>query len=568
MTDNTAPLRTGAQILVDCLDAQDVTRMFCVPGESYLAVLDALHGNRIQSVVCRQEGGAAMMAEAEGKLTGRPGICFVTRGPGATNASAGVHIAYQDSTPMILFIGQIARDMREREAFQEIDYRRMFGQMAKWVAEIDTADRVAEYVQRAFHTAMNGRPGPVVLALPEDMLVETAPAQTLAPIVRTESAPTADQLGQLAGLLSEAERPMLLTGRAAWTASASKAAEKFAEVASLPMAATFRAQDTLANDHPHYCGDVGIGINPALAKRVKDADLLIVVGARLGEITTSGYALLGSPNPKQKLVHVYSGVEEIGRVYAPTLAVNTSPAGFFEAACSLPMPMDASWEPSVGQARAEYEAWQQPKATPGKVQMGEIMGLLKDRVPTDAIICNGAGNYATWIHRFYRFPQWGTQLAPTSGSMGYGVPAAVSAKIQQPERTVIAFAGDGCFLMHGQELATAVRHNAAVVFIVVDNAMYGTIRMHQEREYPGRESATSLKNPDFAALARSYGAEGWTVTQTDAFAPALDAALSCAKPALIHIHIDPEAITPAMSLSEIRKAAEKRLATTQSTDKS
>jgi len=552
-------LRTGAEVLVDCLAAQDVERVFCVPGESYLAVLDALHGHRIESVVCRQEGGAAMMAEADGKMTGRPGICFVTRGPGATNASAGVHIGYQDSTPMILFVGQIARDMRDREAFQEIDYRRMFGQMAKWVAEIDSADRVAEYVQRAFHTAMNGRPGPVVLALPEDMLVDRTRAVDLPNIVRTETAPTADQLARLGDLLAAAERPMLLTGRAAWTGRATTGAVDFAETFALPMAATFRAQDTLPNDHLHYAGDVGIGINPALKARVGEADLLIVVGARLGEITTGGYSLLSPPLPTQKLVHVHPGAEELGRVYAPALAINASPAAFFDAANEVLRRMEGKLMPRVREARREYEAWQQPKPIPGAVQMGEIMEAFRAAMPADAIICNGAGNYATWIHRFHCFRHWGTQLAPTSGSMGYGVPASVAAKLRYPHRKVIAFAGDGCFLMTGQELATAVRHDAAVVFVVVDNAMYGTIRMHQEREYPGRESATSLKNPDFAALARAYGAQAWTVRETAEFMPALEEAMACGKPALIHVLIDPEAITPAQSLSQIRAAAEKAL---------
>ncbi|MCR9254560.1 MAG: thiamine pyrophosphate-binding protein [Alphaproteobacteria bacterium] len=559
MNQESITRRTGAEILVDSLAAQGVERVFCVPGESYLAVLDALHGHDIESVVCRQEGGAAMMAEADGKMTGRPGICFVTRGPGATNASAGVHIGYQDSTPMILFIGQIAREMRDREAFQEIDYRRMFGEMAKWVAEIDSADRVAEYVQRAFHTAMNGRPGPVVLALPEDMLVDPAPAVTLPAIARTETAPTEDQMSRLADLLAGARRPMLLTGRAGWTAQATADAVAFAEAYELPMAATFRAQDTLPNDHVQYVGDVGIGINPALKARVEAADLLIVAGARLGEITTGGYDLVRPPIPAQKLVHIHSGAEELGRVYAPELAINTSPGAFFKAARELYPPVYFPWGGSLAEARAEYEAWQEPKPIPGDVQMGEVMAVLREELLPDAIICNGAGNYATWVHRFHRFRQWGTQLAPTSGSMGYGVPAAVSAKLRHPDRAVVAFAGDGCFLMTGQELATAVRHDAPVVFIVVDNAMYGTIRMHQEREYPGRESATSLKNPDFAALARAYGAEAWTVTKTDAFRPALHRALACGKPSLIHIHIDPEAITPSQSMSQIRAAAEDRL---------
>jgi acetolactate synthase-1/2/3 large subunit len=551
-------LRTGGRILVDQLRLHGVDMAFGVPGESYLAVLDALYDvPEISFRICRQEGGAAMMADAYGKLTGRPGICFVTRGPGATSASAGVHVAFQDSTPMILFIGQVGRDMIEREAFQEIDYRRMFGQMAKWVAQIDDADRIPEYLARAFSTATSGRPGPVVLALPEDMLRDHSAATDALPYRSVEAHPGAADMEQLAQLLAAAKRPLMILGGSSWDAQTSANIQAFAEVHGIPATASFRCQDYFDNSHPHYAGDVGIGINPRLADRVRDADLVLAVGARLGEITTSGYTLFESPVPKQPLVHVHAGAEELGRVYQAKLPINAGVKAFAAAAAALKpvkAPDDARRE-LVAEAHSEYLAYRQAPRSPGNVQMGEIMVWLDERLPADAIMTNGAGNYATWLHRFHQYRGFPTQLAPTSGSMGYGTPAAVAAKSVFPERTVVCFAGDGCFMMHGQELATAVQYGLSIIILVINNGMYGTIRMHQERAYPGRVSGTDLVNPDFAAYARAFGAIGELVERTEEFAPAFERALQAAGPTVIEVRIDPEAITPKMSLTEIREAA-------------
>jgi len=548
--------RSGGQILVDQLKIHGVDTVFGIPGESYLAVLDALHdANSIRFVICRQEGGAAMMADAYGKLTGRPGICMVTRGPGATNASAGVHVAFQDSTPLILFVGQVARDQMEREAFQEIDYRRMYGQMAKWVAEVEDPARLPEFIARAFHTATSGRPGPVVLALPEDMLtqiVETADAQAYTPM---QALPGAAQMEEFAALLANAERPLVVVGGSGWSQPARESLRQFAEKSGVPIAASFRTQDIFDNTHESYVGDVGIGINPKLAERVKTCDLLIVLGARLGEMTTSGYSLISIPEPQMKLVHVYAGAEELGRVYRPTLGIVAGMAGIASALAALPKPASDRFKAWREGARADYLDWIKPTQNPGDVQMGEIVSWLAQRLPDDAIICNGAGNYTAWVHRFYRYRGWRTQLAPTSGSMGYGLPAAVAAKIVHPERTVVCFAGDGCLQMTMQEFGTACQAGANIVLVVVNNGMYGTIRMHQEREYPARKVGTDLHNPDFVAWARSYGADGHLVEKTDQFAPAFEAALTARTPSVIEIRLDPEAINPRTSLSAIRTAA-------------
>jgi acetolactate synthase I/II/III large subunit len=554
---NSSNLRTGGQVLIDQLKIHGVDTAFCVPGESYLAALDALHdAPEIKLIVCRQEGGAAYMAEAYGKLTGRPGICFVTRGPGATNASVGVHTAFQDSTPMILFIGQVARDQVEREAFQEIDFRRMYGPMTKWVAEIDDAARIPEYVSQAFHRAVNGRPGPVVLALPEDMLtdrVDVADAGRYKPV---QPSPSAAQMHDLRDRLDEAKRPFMVLGGGGWSAEAVADIRAFAEAANLPVGCSFRCQDLFDNGHQNYAGDVGIGINPKLAERVKNADLLIVVGARLGEMTTSGYTLLGIPVPKQKLVHVHASAEELGRVYQAALPINAGTAEFAAMAKALgPVPARA-WDNETKAARADYLEWSTPPQVEGPIQMGEIVDWLEQRLPADAILANGAGNYSTWIHRFHRYRRFRTQLAPTNGSMGYGVPAAVAAKVTAPGRMVVSFNGDGCYMMNGQELATAVQYNAAVIFVVVNNGSYGTIRMHQERAYPSRVSGTDLVNPDFAALARAYGAHGELVEQTADFAPAFERAAKAGKPALIEIRLSVEIITPRQTLSQIRAAAQ------------
>lgn len=552
---HTPNLRSGGQLLVDCLETHGVDHLYCVPGESYLAVLDALHDSqKINVTVCRQEGGAAMMADAYGKLTGRPGICFVTRGPGATNASPGVHIAAQDSTPMILFIGQVARGDFEREAFQEIDYRKLYGPVVKWAAQIDQAERIPEMVTRAFYTATSGRPGPVVLALPEDMLRDLVEPKPVEPYEAVESHPGPEQLNRLHALLSDAERPLVMIGAGNQPQVRAKL-QRFVEAWDLPVAAVFRRQDCFDNSHQNYIGDVGIGVNPKLAQRVKEADLLLVIGARLGEMTTSGYTLIDIPRPKQKLVHIYSGAEELGRVYQPTLAINASIGPALRALAEVKPDQEPRWREQRQRAREDYLAWTTPPAVPGDVQMGEIMTWLRERLPPESILCNGAGNYTAWVHRFYRYRNCSTQLAPTSGSMGYGTPAAVAAKRLFPERPVVAFAGDGCFLMNGQEFATAVQYELPIIVIVVNNGMYGTIRMHQERDYPGRISATELKNPDFAALAKAYGGHGETVTSTDDFAPAFERAWESGKPAIIELQVDPEAITPAKTLSAIRKEA-------------
>ncbi|MHA1524911.1 MAG: thiamine pyrophosphate-binding protein [Alphaproteobacteria bacterium] len=554
MKTGSPPLKTGGELVVKALGANGVHHIFCVPGESYLAVLDALYDTQIAITVCRQEGGAAMMADAYGKMTGRPGICMVTRGPGAANAAAGVHVAAQDSTPMILFVGQVARGDLEREAFQEIDYRAMFGSIVKWVAQIDDAGRVPEFVARAFATATGGRPGPVVLALPEDMLRDHVVEPQIQPVTPLVQHPGADQIEAMAKMLARAKRPLVILGPSGWTPEAIADLRQFAQSWNLPVAVAFRAQDTFDNDHDNYVGDVGIAINPALANRVREADVLLVVGARLGEMTTSGFTLLDIPVPRQKLIHVHPGAEELGRIYQPSLAINASLPAFATLVAQRPAPGKIAWESETRAARAQFIAWTQPIPMPGPVQLCEIMTQLRARLADDAIVCNGAGNYAGWLHRFFRYRTWRSQLAPTSGSMGYGLPAAVAAARLAPQRTVVALAGDGCAMMTIQELATAVQYQAKLVLIVVNNAMLGTIRMHQEKNYPGRVVATDLTNPDFAALARAFGAHGETVRATNEFAPALERALKADGPALIEIHIDRQAITPSSTLSALRGA--------------
>ncbi|WP_341702890.1 thiamine pyrophosphate-binding protein [Ferrovibrio sp.] len=550
--------RSGGQILVEQLKLHGVDTMYGVPGESFLAVLDALHdhSNAMRFVICRQEGGAAMMADAYGKTTGRPGICMVTRGPGATNASAGVHVAYQDSTPMILLIGQVGRDMMEREAFQEVDYRRMFGQMAKWVAQIDDAARIPEFMARAFSVAMSGRRGPVVLALPEDMLTDVVECADGRPIQPAEAHPGPAQMAQLKTMLEASERPLMIVGGSGWSEAVRGQVQAWAEASAVPVAAVFRRQDYLDNDWAGYVGDVGIGINPKLQQRLKEADLLLVMGSKLGEMATGGYTMIDIPVPGQAIVHVHAGAEELNRVYSADLAINASNAAFAAALAAMgPVKGKvAGRAAAVKQARAEYEAWQQPGISPGPVQMGAIIQWLDANLPADAVFTNGAGNYATWVHRFHRYRRHSSQLAPTSGSMGYGVPAAVAAKLLNPDRTVVAFAGDGCFLMTGQEFATAVQYGAGIIVVVVNNGMYGTIRMHQEREYPERVSGTTLVNPDFAAYARAFGGHGETVERTEDFAEAFRRAQASGKPAIIEVKLDPEALTPRASLSDIRAA--------------
>ena len=548
--------RTGGQILVDQLIAQGVDRLTCVPGESYLAVLDALYDASIDVLVCRNEGGAAMMADAYGKLTGRPGVCFVTRGPGATNASPGVHIAAQDSTPMILFIGQIARGMREREAFQEVNYKLFFGGMAKWVVEVDDPARLPELIARAFRVAMQGRPGPVVVALPEDVLTETAVVADAARVDPVEIWPGPSQITALHTLVATAKQPLVLLGGSRWTREARCNMVAWSERFDLPVATSFRRASLFPPHHPNYAGDLGIGPNPKLANRVKDADLLIMVGARLSEMPSSSYSLLAIPTPRQKLVHVFPAAEELGRIYQPTLAIQATP-GPFAAAVADFSDAPAIVTANAAGAHAEYLDWSEtPGQLPGAFQYGEVIAWLRNRLPADAIICNGAGNFTIWIHRYYRFRELGTQLAPTSGSMGYGPPAAVLAKRQFPERIVVALAGDGDFLMNGQEFATAVQYDVPVIMVVLDNGMYGTIRMHQERNYPTRVSATRLRNPDFAALGRVFGGFGERILRTEDFADAFERALASGKPAILHCIVDPQALTPTATLDAIRRQGE------------
>ncbi|UCH72810.1 MAG: thiamine pyrophosphate-binding protein [Rhodospirillales bacterium] len=558
MAKATTVKRTGAEILIDALLGHGVERAFGVPGESYLAALDALYGarNRIAFTICRQEGGAAYMAEAWGKLTGRPGICFVTRGPGATNAAIGVHAAMQDSTPMILMVGQVARDQADREAFQEIDYTRMFAPLAKWVAQIEDAARIPEYVSRAFHTALSGRPGPVVLALPEDMLRDSATAIDVAMATPVRPSPARGQMTALRTLLEKAQRPLMIVGGGGWTAQASVDIQAYAKANNLPTGAAFRRQDCFDNHDPRYVGHIGIGINPALGKRLLDADLIIAVGPRLGEITTVGYTLLQPPVPAQTLVHVHPDPNELNSVFRADLAIAAGPAEFAALARSTKRVDHAAWDDWAGAARADYLKHGEPVQMSGELQLAEIVAWMNEVLPDDAIVTNGAGNYSIWLHRFFRWRHFGTQAAPTLGSMGYGVPAAVAAKLAAPERTVVSFNGDGCFLMNGQELATAVQYGANAIFLVVNNGMYGTIRMHQERTYPGRVFGTELVNPDFAALARAYGANGEVVTRTAEFKPAFERALAADRPSLIELRIEPEAITPTTTLTALRRQAE------------
>ncbi|MBB3692830.1 thiamine pyrophosphate-binding protein [Sphingomonas sp. BK580] len=543
--------RTGGRLLVDQLVAQGCDRLFTVPGESFLAVLDALHDTpAIEVVTCRQEGGVTFMACADGALTHRPGIAFVTRGPGATNAAIGVHVAMQDSQPMILFIGDVDRSTRDREAFQEIDFQAMFAPIAKWAARIDDAARIPEYVARAYATAINGRPGPVVLALPEDMLLDTVTVPDRARVERVAQAVDEDSIEHLRDLLATAENPLAIVGGAGWDVAAAAAMADWATRTGVPLAAAFRRQDAIANDCPAYAGNLGYGPSPALTERVRGADLLIVVGARLGEATTDGYQLITPDHPGQRLVHVHPDPEELGRTYATDLAICAGMAEFAEAL----VPLDGGVHPHAAEARAAYEAWSTPRPRDGvALDLGPCVATMREKLPADTIICNGAGNFSGWWHRYWRYAGPGTQLAPTAGAMGYGVPAAVAASLRRPGRSVIALAGDGDFLMNGQELATAVQHGAELLVVLVDNGAYGTIRMHQEREYPGRPSATRLVNPDFAALARAYGGWGETVERTEDFAPALDRALAERGVRLIHCRTDVEQITAGLTLSALRQ---------------
>lgn len=567
-----AKTQMAGHLLVECLVAQGISHAFGVPGESYLAVLDGFHKykDQIQFVTCRQEGGAAFMADAQGRLTGRPGVCFVTRGPGATNASIGVHTAFQDSTPMVLFVGDVATDTRDREAFQEVDFCSFFGPstkgMAKRVERIDDAKRIPEYVARAFATAMNGRPGPVVLVLPEDMLTHEVTAQPLPKLEPVEAWSDPGSLRQLREMLLAAKRPFVIAGGGGWTPQAAQALQRFAENWQLPVGNAFRFQDTFDNFHPLYAGDVGIGINPKLAQRIKDSDLILAIGPRLGEMTTSGYTLLEVPKPKQKLVHIHASAEELHRVYSADLAICATMNAAARSLEVLTAPSSVPWSDWAAQANADYRANIQPQplaglpqdSAQGLVNMPEVVAALQRHLPVDAVLTNGAGNFASWVHRYYQHHGLSkglkTQLAPTVGAMGYGVPAGIAASIVS-KRVAFTIAGDGDFLMNGQELATACQHGAKSIVVLLNNGMYGTIRMHQERDFPTHNMGSNLNNPHFANLAKAYGYEGIRISKTEEFEPALIQALQREQGTLIEIMLDPEVITTRGTLSAITQNA-------------
>ncbi len=546
-------MRHGGRILVDQLQAQGVSRVFSVPGESFLAVLDALFDSSIQNVVCRHEGGAAMMAEATGKMTGRPGVAFVTRGPGATNASSGVHVARQDSTPLVLFVGQIARGHRDREAFQEIDYRAFFGPVAKWAAEIDQTERIPEYVNRAFHVATSGRPGPVVLALPEDMLSECRDTAVLLPTAIPLSGPGEADTARLLDELTKAERPLVIAGGPGWSRESCAMLRRFAEKQSLPVATPFRRQDLMDNRSPNYVGDLGVGMNPALAQRLRDADCLLVLGARLGDIATGGYELIDPASPEKTILHVHPDPDLPGSVYRTELSLVARAPEMV--AQLLQSPRIGDWTAWTERARKAYESWNRPRETPGLVKLERVVRWLSDTLPDDAIITNGAGNYAAFVHRYFVYKGHGTQLSPTSGSMGTGFPAAVAAALEHPDRPVVCFAGDGCFQMTLNEMSTAMQYGAAPIVVVCTNGRYGTIRMHQERTFPERVSGTDLANPDFAALARAYGGHGETVEDGAEFPAAFERARASGQLAVVELRLDPRMLSTSMNLDEARETA-------------
>lgn len=549
-------LRHGGKILADQLRIQGVKRVFSVPGESFLAALDGLYESGIENVVCRHEGGATMMAEAHGKLIGAPGIAFVTRGPGATNGSSGVHVAMQDSTPMILFVGQIARDHRDRGAFQEVDYRAMFGPLAKWVAEVEQTERLPEYIARAFTVAQTGRPGPVVLALPEDMLSALADVPDRAAVVRPDAGDVAAPAKRILKRLAEAKHPLVIAGGSGWSTEAAANLRRFAESQELPVAVPFRRQDYIHNRSPSYVGDLGVGMNPGLSTALQEADLLLLLGAELRDIATDGYSLLDPTKAVPPIIQVHPGSDHAGLVFPVEMALTAGAPDVLRELAWLPKSVDAGeWTQKL---RAGYGAWQTPKKTPGAVQMEKIVPWLSRHLPEDAILTNGAGNYAAFLHRYFSYKGYRTQVAPTSGSMGYGFPAAIAAKLEHQERTVVCFAGDGCFQMTLNECSTAVQHGAAVIVIVVNNGKYGTIRMHQEKTYPGRVSGTALQNPDFATLARAYGGFGAVVTKTEDFEIVFEQARTAGTLAIIELKLDDEVLSTGQSVSEARVEGQRR----------
>ncbi|MCC6534250.1 MAG: thiamine pyrophosphate-binding protein [Burkholderiales bacterium] len=549
--------RSGGQLVADQLRIHGIDTAFCVPGESFLPILDGLYAQResIRTIVCRQEGGATHMAEAYAKLTGKPGVCLVTRGPGATNASIGVHTARQDSTPLVLLVGQVETGILGREAWQEIDIARMFTPFAKWSVQVDAVERIPEILHRAFHVAASGRCGPVVVALPEDVLYATTDADDAAPYAGVQATPGGAHLARLRAMLAAAARPFVILGGGGWSTAACADIEAFVSAFDLPVGSAFRRQDLIDNRHPNYAGDLGIGINPKLAQRIREADLLLAIGPRLGETTTSGYTLIDVPRPRQKLVHVHADVDELGRVYQADLMIAAGPAEFAAAARALQPPASCAWREWTRATHAAYVETLRPAEMPGPVNLGEVVSYLRDRLPADAIVTNGAGNYSGWVHRFYQYRGFRTQVAPTSGTMGYGLPAACAAALAYPGRTVVCFAGDGCFQMSSQELATARQYGLPIIVIVVNNGIYGSIRMHQEMHYPERVHATSLENPDFPALAAAYGLLGLRVERTEDFPAAFERALASASGALIEVVIDPDAITTRTTLTALRRAA-------------
>ena len=534
-------MRHGGQILIDQLKIQGVDRVFCIPGESYLPALDGLYESGIQTIVGRQEGGVAMMAEASGKLTGRPGIAFVTRGPGASNASAGIHIAFQDSTPMILFVGQVDSSHRDREAFQEVDYKKMFSPLAKWVAEIDNIERLPEYISRAFNIALSGRPGPVVLSLPEDTLFAKADIPDAPKANPSKQMVSEEDVNEVIDKLKLAKNPFIIVGGSGWSSEAAENLGKFAKSMGIPVGTSFRCQDYLDNRHPNYVGDVGIGINPALLKRIKLADCVLVLNARLGEMTTGGYSMFDIPKPKQYLIHIHPDPNELGSVYQPDIGLVCNSAEFIKKAVNN---SKEHQNKSPTKERANYQAWQKPLATPGNVKMEVVIKKLSNILPEETIITNGAGNYNGWLHRYFTYKGWRTQVGSTSGSMGYGLPAAVAAKLIHHDKEVICLSGDGCFQMTMQEFGTACQYGLNIIIIISNNSVYGTIKMHQEKAFPGRPSGTSMVNPNFAELAKSYGGHGEVVLSTDQFSGALERARNSNKPAILDLRTDPKAINP------------------------
>lgn len=547
-------LRNGGRILVDNLVVQGCDRIFHVPGESFLAVLDALHDTpQIDLVTCRQEGGAAFMACADGTMTGKPGVCFVTRGPGATNASIGVHVAMQDSQPMLLFIGDVDRSMRDREGFQEVDFPAMFAPLAKWATRIEDARRIPEYIARAWNVAISGRPGPVVIALPEDMLLDEVEAMDRPKLDHPIQLDIhSNQHAGFAELLRSAERPMAIVGGAGWDIATGAAFDCFARNWGIPVAGAFRRQDAIPNASRVWAGNLGYGPNPKLVQRIKAADLLLVVGARLGEATTDGYTLITPDHPGQKLIHVHPDADELNRVYRADVAICSDVFDFANFAAAADFPEEPS--SAAARAHAEWLDWSTPRPREGvTLDLGQCVAAMRERLgPDDAIICNGAGNFSGWWHRYWHYGTQPSQLAPTAGAMGYGTPAAVAAALRRKDKLAVALAGDGDFMMNGQELATAIQHDANMLVLVIDNGAYGTIRMHQEREFPARLSGTTLHNPDFAALGRAYGCWAETVEQTETFAPALDRALARTGVRLLHLKTDVEFITPGTTITAIR----------------